>query len=450
MRVVSVAIAMRGQIVASPPVAAPARSNLRPVANPSNNAARRRVGVIFGGRSVEHDVSIITAQQVMAVLAQRHEVVPIYLAADGRFWTGESLLSVDAFATQPPADARPLQLRLGVTPAFVEPSTSRLRGDRDVLVDVVVNAIHGTSGEDGSLLGALELAGIPYVGRGVAAAAVSMDKHLAKVVLKDAGIEVLPHRRIERSEWESDQDGLIAELVQRFPGDVVVKPCTLGSSVGVARANGADELIEALELAFELDRQAIVEPFATGAIELNAAVVGRPGGELIVSEVERPIGGEDGLSFEDKYLRAGGGKGGSKDGSSKGAASAKSAGAAAGGAGSKGGGAGMATQDRIIPADVSPQLRAAVQEQAKIAHAALRLAGVVRYDFFVLPGDRIVINEPNTVPGSFAFYLFEAAGVTFDALMERLLAIAFEEAREERSTTRAFESALLGLHIGAS
>jgi D-alanine-D-alanine ligase len=408
------------------------------VANPSNTA-RRRVGVIFGGPSVEHDVSIITAQQVMAVLAQRHDVVPIYLAADGRFWTGEALLAVDAFATQPPTGARPLQLRLGSTPPFVEPSTSRLRGDRDVPVDVVVNAIHGTGGEDGSLLGALELAKIPYVGRGVAAAAVSMDKHLAKVVLADAGIEILAHRRIERSEWESGPDALVAELLERFPGDVVVKPCTLGSSVGVARANGAEELTEALELAFELDRQAIVEPFATGAIELNAAVVGRPGGELIVSEVERPIGGEDGLSFEDKYLR-GGGKG-------KGGAGAKAA--SAGGA-KGGGGSGMASLDRIIPADVSPELRAKVQEQAKVAHAALRLAGVVRYDFFVLPGDRVVINEPNTVPGSFAFYLFEAAGVTFDALMERLLAIAFEEAREERSTTRAFESALLGLHIGAS
>jgi D-alanine-D-alanine ligase len=416
------------------------------VANPSSSP-RRRVGVIFGGPSVEHDVSIITAQQVMAVLAQRHDVVPIYLAADGRFWTGEALLAVDAFATQPPTGARPLQLRLGATPPLVEPSTSRLRGDRDVPVDVVVNAIHGTGGEDGSLLGALELAKIPYVGRGVAAAAVSMDKHLAKVVLADAGIEVLPHRRIERSEWESGADALVAELLERFPGDVVVKPCTLGSSVGVARANGADELTEALELAFELDRQAIVEPFATGAIELNAAVVGRPGGELIVSEVERPIGGEDGLSFEDKYLRGGGAKGGGKGAGAKGGAGAKaaSAGGAKGGAGS-----GMASLDRIIPADVSPQLRAAVQEQAKIAHAALRLAGVVRYDFFVLPGDRIVINEPNTVPGSFAFYLFEAAGVTFDALMERLLAIAFEEAREERSTTRAFESALLGLHIGAA
>jgi D-alanine-D-alanine ligase len=413
------------------------------VANPSNSS-RRRVGVIFGGPSVEHDVSIITAQQVMAVLGQRHDVVPIYLAADGRLWTGEALLSVDAFATQPPTGARPLQLRIGATPPFVEPSMSRLRGDRDVLVDVVVNAIHGTGGEDGSLLGALELAKLPYVGRGVAAAAVSMDKHLAKVVLKDAGIDVLPHRRIERSEWEARPDALVAELLEAFPGDVVVKPCTLGSSVGVGRANGADELTEALELAFELDRQAIVEPFATGAIELNAAVVGRPGGELVVSEVERPIGGEDGLSFEDKYLRGGGGKGGK--GGAKGAAGAKSATAA----GAKGGGAGMASLDRIIPADVSPELRALVQEQAKIAHSALRLAGVVRYDFFVMPGDRVVINEPNTVPGSFAFYLFEAAGVTFDALMERLLAIAFDEAREERSTTRAFESALLGLHIGAA
>jgi D-alanine-D-alanine ligase len=373
------------------------------VANPSSETARR-IGVIFGGPSVEHDVSIITAQQVMAVLAQRHEVAAIYLAADGRWWMGESLRSVDAFATQPPSEARLLQLRLGATPPLWEPSTSRLRGDREVPVDVIVNAIHGTGGEDGSLLGALELVGIPYVGRGVAAA-VSMDKHLAKVVLKDAGLDVLPHRRIERAEWESRAGELVAEIAITFPGDVVVKPATLGSSVGVSRVRGADDLTDALELAFDLDRQAIVEPFATGAIELNAAVVGRPDGELVVSEVERPLGGEDGLSFE----------------------------------------------DNVIPADVAPQLRAAVQERARTAHAALRPAGGVRYDFFVLDdGQRIVINEPNTVPGSFAFYLFEAADLAFDELLERLIALALEEAGEERSTTRAFESALLGLHIGGA
>jgi D-alanine-D-alanine ligase len=410
------------------------------------NEASRRVAVVFGGTSVEHDVSIITAQQVMAVLGERHEVVPIYIAIDGRWWTGPELLSIESFASQPPAGARPLELRLGSRTPFVEPSTSRLRRDQEVPVDVVINAIHGTSGEDGTLLGALELAGIPYAGRGVTAAAVSMDKHLAKVVVADAGVDVLEHLRIERYEWEQSPAEVLARVRERFGGDVVVKPVTLGSSVGVQRcAPDGGELEEALELAFELDRQAMVEPFAAGAVELNVAVLGRPGEELVVSEVERPIGGEGGLSFEDKYLR-GGAKG------KRGGAPAKGKRAvAAGGAGAKGAGegGGMAAADRVIPADVDPAWREAVKERAVAAHRALRLAGVVRYDFFVLDdGARFVLNEPNTVPGSFAFYLFDAIGFGFDALVERLIEIALAESREERSTTRAFESALLSLHVG--
>jgi len=389
-------------------------------------SAVNRVGVLFGGPSVEHDVSIITAQQLMAVLGERHEVVPLYLAADGRLWTGEALRDVDSFASQPPAGARPIELRIGGSTPFVEPASGRFAKPTDVHVDVVVNSIHGTGGEDGTLLGALELAQVPYVGRGVTAAAVGMDKHLAKLVARAAGIDVLDHERIERSTWEADADAVVRAVRERFPGETVVKPVSLGSSIGVQRCTDEDELREALELAFELDRQAIVEPFAAGAVELNVAVLGRPGEVVAVSEVERPIGSESGLSFEDKYMSAAGAKG-------------------AKGGGEKTGG--MAAQDRVIPADVDPAWREAVKELAVKAHHAMRLAGVTRFDFFVLDdGARFVLNEPNTVPGSFAFYLFEPVGLPFHELAERLLEIAAAESREERSTTRTFESALLRLH----
>jgi D-alanine-D-alanine ligase len=412
------------------------------------------VGVVFGGPSVEHDVSIITAQQAIAVLSERHAVIPLYVGKDGRWWTGEELRDVSAFTQSPPRGARPLELRLGAADGpFFEPSTSRLRGDRALPISVVLNAIHGTGGEDGALLGALELAGIPHAGRGVAAFAVGMDKHLAKTVLKEAGLDVLPHRRIERGEWEQDRAGVLSAVAREIPLPVVVKPATLGSSIGVARCERAEQVEEALELAFELDRQAIVEPFATGAIELNCAVLGRPGGELRVSEVERPLGSEAGLTFEDKYLSAGGGKGGAgaKGDGAKGAGGGAHA---AGGAktGSTGGGAGMASADRVIPADVDPELRERVRVEAEKAHRALRVAGVVRYDFFVLDDAdparpaRIVVNEPNTVPGSFAFYLFEPKGLGFPDLLDELLAIGLAEAREERSTTRSFDSALIDRH----
>ncbi|MDO8213353.1 hypothetical protein [Conexibacter sp. CPCC 206217] len=415
------------------------------------------VGVVFGGPSVEHDVSIITAQQAMAVLSERHAVIPLYVGKDGRWWTGEELRDVSAFTQSPPRGARPLELRLGAADGpFFEPSTSRLRGDRALPISVVLNAIHGTGGEDGALLGALALAGIPHAGSGVAAFAVGMDKHLAKTVLKEAGLDVLPHRRIERGEWEQDRGAVLSSVEGEIPLPVVVKPATLGSSIGVARCDRAEQVEEALELAFELDRQAIVEPFATGATELNCAVLGRPGGELRVSEVERPLGSADGLTFEDKYLSAGGkGGGGAKGGGAKGAGGGATGGK--GGATSAGSaGAGMASLDRVIPADVDPELRERVRAEAAKAHRALRVAGVARYDFFVLDEDdparpaRICVNEPNTVPGSFAFYLFEPKGLSFPDLLDELLAIGLAEAREERSTTRNFASALIDRHASAA
>jgi D-alanine-D-alanine ligase len=418
------------------------------------------VGVVFGGPSVEHDVSIITAQQAMAVLAERHDVIPLYAGKDGRWWTGEELRDVSAFTQSPPRGGRPVELRVGAgSDCFVEPSTSRLRGDRPLGIGIVLNAIHGTGGEDGALLGALELAGVPYAGRGVAAYAVGMDKHLAKVVLRDAGLDVLPHRRVERGEWEADRAAVLEAVEREIPLPAVVKPATLGSSIGVARVETAHALEEALELAFELDRQAVVEPFATGAVELNCAVVGRPGGELRVSEVERPLGSEAGLTFEDKYLSAGGGKSGGAAKGAGAAGGAKAAGAAAGAgakAGAGGGEGGMAAADRVIPADVDPALRARVQAEAEKAHRALRIAGVTRYDFFVLGADddpaqaKIVVNEPNTVPGSFSFYLFEPVGLAFPDLLDTLLEIALAEAREEHSTTRSFASALLDRHASAA
>lgn len=380
---------------------------------------------MFGGRSVEHDVSIITAQQLMAIAGERYDVVPVYIGSDGRWWTGQSLRDVRSFGSQPPTAAEPIEIRLGGRTAFVRPSTSRFSKAREVPVDVVINAIHGTGGEDGTLLGALELSGLPYVGRGVTASAVSMDKRLAKLVAVQGGLDVLPDEHIERSAWEADADSVVNSVVRRFRDNVVVKPATLGSSVGVSRCTNPDEIHDALQLAFELDRQALVEPFARDAIELNVAVLGRPGGNLVVSEVERPIGGDAGLTFEDKYLPGGKTSGGSKD-----HPSAKTG--------------GMVSQGRVLPADIDDILRAAIQEEARRAHRALRMAGVVRYDFFALDdGKRLVLNEPNTVPGSFAFYLFEASGLDFPSLVDKLVEIALAEHREERTTVRTFESALL-------
>ena len=396
-----------------------------------------RVAVLFGGPSVEHDVSIISAQQLMAAMEPGHRPIPVYLARDGRWWTGDALREIGSFGGDEPRSAEPCELRLGRDGApFAVPGSSRFKGDRDLQLDAAINSIHGTGGEDGSLLGALELSGVPYAGGGVAAAAVAMDKRLGKLVFREAGVEVCPHTVIHRGEWSRDR----AAVLQRASEQGIpsyVKPVSLGSSIGVARVTSPAELEEALELAFELDLTALVEPALDEYVEVNVAILGSRTTELRASAVEQPVRDADAaLSFEDKYLR-----GGAKGGESKGAS----------GGAKEGGSEGMASADRIIPAPISEAAAEALVDAAKRAHLGLGFFGVVRYDFFLKDADgspQVVLNEANTVPGSFAFYLFEPAGLSFPELADALLDVAFTEAAERRATTRTFESVLIAEHQG--
>src|SRR5215211_390122 len=396
-----------------------------------------RLAVLFGGPSVEHDVSIISAQQLMAVMAPRHEPIPVYLARDGRWWTGDALREIGAFGAGEPDGAEPCELRLGRDGApFAVPGGSRFKGDRDLQVDAAICAIHGTGGEDGSLLGALELTGVPYVGGGVAAAAVAMDKRLGKLVFAEAGVEVCPHSVIHREDLARDRDATLrCAGEQGMP--CYVKPASLGSSIGVARVTEPAELEEALELCFELDLTALVEPALDDFVEVNVAILGSRSTELRASEVEQPVrDAEAALSFEDKYLRGGAKRGESKNGG--------------GGAKEGGGSEGMASADRLIPAPISESAAEALVAAAKKAHRGLGFFGVVRYDFFLKDPEggppQVVLNEANTVPGSFAFYLFEPAGLAFPDLADALLDLAFSEAAERRATTPTFESVLVAAH----
>jgi D-alanine-D-alanine ligase len=268
-----------------------------------------------------------------------------------------------------------------------------------------------------------------------------MDKAMAKAVFAAAGLEVLPHHLVRRHELTADPRAAAAAAVALVGLPCFCKPAQLGSSIGVARCASEAELGEALELALELDTRALVEPALDTALEINCAVIGRPGGALRASLCEQPIKAGAALTFEDKYL-SGAGK---AAGAAKGEGGAKLEGELVG-AGAKGAG-GMASADRIIPAPISDELAGTIREAASAAHRALGFAGVVRYDFLVEgadgPSSRIVLNEANTVPGSFSFYLFEPDGLAFVDLADELLEIARAEAVSRRATVRTFESALL-------
>jgi D-alanine-D-alanine ligase len=401
-----------------------------------------RVGVVFGGRSVEHDVSIITGLQACEVLDARHEPVPIYIDRDGRWFSGPSLRQIDTYRA-PVLDAEPVVLDLGAgvlrpepAPESAAPARRRglLRGGSaepppapavvEQRLDVIVPATHGTQGEDGCLQGALELADIPYAGPTLECAVLAMNKAVTKSMLRAAGVPVVDDMTLRRSDYERDgADATVAKVKARFGLPVYAKPASLGSSVGVKRCGDEAELADALQLAFELDRVALVEPAVEGGKEVNCAVLGRPGAELRVSVCEQPLASADGyLSFEDKYMRQGDGKDG-------------------GGLKTEG----MAATDRIIPAPISDELTEQVAELSRRTFTAIGGTGVARVDLLLDAQERLFVNEPNTIPGSFAFYLWEPAGLPFADLLDELIEIALAEYAEKHQTTRTFESNLLAM-----
>jgi D-alanine-D-alanine ligase len=382
-------------------------------------ASGLRIGVAFGGRSVEHDVSIITGLQALGVLSERHTPVPIYIARSGRWYAGEALRELSVYQQDggdPDADEVHFDLHNGRLLKAVPGGGGLLRSRRSssepIELDVVVLATHGTQGEDGCLQGALELARLPYVGPSVGAAAAAMDKVTTKAVLAQAGLPALEHLALRREQWERDGVAVRARVRDRFGFPLYVKPASLGSSVGVSRCSSDAELGEALELAFELDRTCLVEPAVEGGMEVNCAVIGHPGVPPRASMCEQPVVAENFLSFEDKYM-------------------------------SDGKGEGMKGASRLIPAPLPDALTAQVQELAARAFTAFGCGGVTRVDFLIDAEERVYINELNTIPGSFSFYLWEPAGLPFADLMDELIDFALAEHREELRTTTVFATNLL-------
>ncbi|MGI8713818.1 MAG: D-alanine--D-alanine ligase family protein [Solirubrobacteraceae bacterium] len=391
-----------------------------------------RVGVVFGGRSVEHDVSIITGLQACEVLEARHQPVALYIDREGRWFAGESLRRIESYRDGP-LDAQPVVLDLSSGVLRAEETQRRGRLHRgapraqEQRLDVVIPATHGTQGEDGCLQGALELADLPYAGPTLEAAVLAMNKAVTKSMLRAAGIPVLEDLTLRRSEYERDgAAAIIAKVKARFGLPVYAKPASLGSSVGVSRCGDERELADALQLAFELDRLALVEPAIEGGKEINCAVLGRPGGEPRVSACEQPIASAGFLSFEDKYMRERKG-GGEKSG---------------GGLKTEGG---MSSAQRIIPAPIGDELTASVEDLAKRTFQTLGCTGVARVDLLLDAQNRLFVNEPNTIPGSFSFYLWEPVGLAFPDLLDELIDIALAEHAEKQQTTRTFQTNLLAM-----
>lgn len=363
---------------------------------------RKTVAVLFGGRSVEHDVSILTGLQYLEALDQsRYRGLPVYIAPDGQWWTGEALRRRGFYplSAANASELQPVTLPVGVPvggpPHLLAPRSSLLGTKLDRIgIDIAVPALHGSHGEDGALAGMLTFAGIPYAGCRALGAAAAMDKHMTKQVLRGLDIPVLDH-------WLATRPGagdfLTGETVRPAleaalgadPYPVIVKPRRLGSSIGVRIARDMDALLAALSAAFRLDDAALVEPLVPDLVEYNIAVM-RRGGEIATSAVETPLKSADLLDFREKYL-----SGEDAGGPKLDAAPSE----------------GMASLNReIAPDSLTPEEDGKLRRWAGAAFAALDLAGTPRIDFLCnRKTGEIWLNEVNPIPGSFAYFLWQAA-----------------------------------------
>jgi len=387
------------------------------------------VGVFFGGRSVEHEVSVITALQVMAALPSAYTATPVYIAKSGAWYAGDALRDLDRYRDVDRLLAETTRVMLLPEPesrgALVEAGTRRgiFGGSarKVTRIDVALPLVHGTHGEDGTLAGLFELSDIAYAGSGVAASAVSMDKRLAKAVLRAAGLRVLDDVLVRRDAWRDDAEALVRDIVAKFPFPVFVKPLSLGSSIGVSRVTRLEPLREAIELALTYDTRCLVEPSQERSVEVNCAVLGR-GADVRASACEQPKSSGL-LTYADKYLAKGGAKAG--------AGSAVS------------GGGGAKSMQRVIPAPLSDVMTRRVQEMAMAAFRAIGAEGVARVDFLVRSDDEIIVNEINTLPGSLSFYLWEPVGVPFGDLLTRLLDMARARHEAKQRTQYSIDTWLL-------
>lgn len=358
-----------------------------------------RIAVLFGGPSPEHDVSVLTAMEVMAHLRRLgHRLLPVYVT-ERRAWLHDDAL----------ADLRTFRRleRLGELPRVrlaVDDGAPRLQRDDGSAepFDVAFPVFHGAPGEDGTIQGLLAFLGVPFVGPDHLCSVVGIDKVFQKKVLAGSGIRVVDSVDFDRDAWNAGPEAVAARCREALGLPLIIKPARLGSSIGIHVVRRADELLPALADAFTYDDKVLVERFCAGALEVNCAVA-RGREALHVSECERPIATGEFLSFDDKYV-PGKGQGGAKLAGSK-------------ATGSKTAGMGAAGRNRVLPADIDAELTRRVKETAVRAFRAIDGAGIARVDFLIVDG-QIYVNEINTIPGSLGLYLWAPTAATPTAILQ--------------------------------
>ena len=390
------------------------------------------VGVIFGGRSVENEISVLTAIQAMeAINTEKYDITPIYITKEGRWYTGEALRQSQNYKNmeQLYSSCEEVYLR----PIYGDNHLYKVRrpmfgSDVVTTLDVILPALHGTNCEDGSFQGTIEMTGIPYAGCNVLASANGMDKITMKMVLAASGIPVIDYVWFSDKEWFDKEEATIARIERTLSYPVIVKPADSGSSVGIKAVHNREELREAVENAISYSKRIIGEHLVEQLKEINCSVLGNYY-ECEASVCEAPIRSGEILSYEDKYL--GGGKGGAKGGVKE--------------------SRGMHSTVRERPARLPEEQTTFIRTKAVETFKALACDGVARIDFMIDESDgKIYVNEINTIPGSLSFYLWEATGLGFENLVERLIEIAFSRKRDSSFKTTSYKENIFNYSLGGA
>lgn len=383
---------------------------------------KTNIGVFFGGRSTEHEISVISASQAMhAINRDRFDVTPIYITKQGEWFTGDALFDVANYRHTD--DLLKKCEKVYMKPIYGDYNLYKVKKSffgSDVLttLDVVIPVLHGSNGEDGIFEGVLETIGIPYAGCNTLSSANGMDKITMKMILAANGIPVVDYVWMTDKEWFAKKDEIISKIETKIGYPVIVKPANLGSSVGISRASDRAELIECIATAEKYSSRIIVEDMVENLQEINCSVLGDCD-EYQMSVLEEPIKTGDFLSYEDKYM---GGTKGTK---------------------------GMQASQKRIPAELPEDETNRIKFLAGETFRVLSCHGVSRVDVIVDGKTRdIYVNEINTIPGSLSFYLWEATGLSFEKLMEKLVALAIKRKREQTHKTVSYDQNIFSLGGG--
>ncbi|MFY0545099.1 D-alanine--D-alanine ligase [Brevibacillus sp. H7] len=364
-----------------------------------------RLGIIYGGKSSEHEVSLRTAMAIMnAVDSDKYELIPLYVQLDGNWIKGQpitgKLKGIDTLRLTEGNTSKCAPAHAGEIVPVQKASPVFGIGEE---VDVIFPVVHGPNGEDGTIQGLLELANLPYVGAGVMASAVGLDKWMMKNVFAQAGLPQVKYIGVLRSQWERNQEEVVRRIEQELGYPCFVKPANMGSSVGISKAKNRAELLEAMNLAAKFDRRLIIEQFVK-ARELEIGVLGNE--ELLTSVVGEVIAAKEFYDYEAKYKGAG--------------------------------------TELQIPAKIPQHVEQQIVEMAKQAYRALDASGLSRVDFFWdEENDQLYMNEVNTMPGftPYSMYpmLFQASGISYSELIDRLVKLALDRHADKQRNIVAAE-----------